>query len=408
MKTSKTTLALSLIFGAAVLAGCQGGHGNYTEAHYSAAKLKMDALKSGTEFQMAQQAFLAGDLKKAEKHVNYSIDLNPNVARSHVLRGRVMMEKGNLEEANRSFQQAEGIAQDNVDAQYFQGLLAERLMRPEQALIRYQKAAELDQSNSQYPVAAAEMLILLNRAAEAETYLNGCKDRFDHSPGIRQTMGQLCVLRGDSVQAEQFFFEASLLAPNDQQIMEDLIQAQMANHKFAEADSLLSRLMSQEENKTRRDLMHARAVCLVQTERLGDARQLFLKLTEGDDGAADYDAWLGLARLSVTLRDSARLREASNRLVSIDPKRQEGFVLRAIQQRKSGDIDGAYESLTKALAIRQDPETLVLLGLVERDAGHSEGARAAFAKAVELDPGNQTAAQLLGATTAQAGAGTDQ
>jgi tetratricopeptide (TPR) repeat protein len=167
-------------------------------------------------------------------------------------------------------------------------------------------------------------------------------------------------------------------------------------------------MMNQDENKQRRDLMHARAICLVQTQRPSDARQLFLKLTEGDEGAADYDAWLGLARLSVTLRDLPRLREASNRLVSIDPKRQEGFVLRAIHQRKSGDFDGAYESLTKALAIRQDPEALVLLGLVERDTGHSEGARAAFAKAVELDPSNQSAAQLLGTMTAQAGTETDQ
>ncbi len=398
-----------LALGAITAPGCgSGGHGKYTDDHYNAAKEKMGALKSGTEYQMAHQAFLAGDLQKADRHVNYSIELNERVPRSHVLRGRIMMEMGNLEQANISFKKAESIDEKNVDAQYFQGVLAERLMRPEEALARYQKASELDPANSQYPVAAAEMYIQLDRAAEAETYLTQSRDRFDHSPGIRQTLGHLAMLRNDPKAAEQFFFEASLLAPNDQPILEDLAHAQMANGKFAEADTTIAKLLTKTGNAGRRDLKHLRGTCHTQLNRPVDARQIYLDLTTDDQGQADYQAWLGLARMSVTLRDMPRLRESANRLVVIDQTRTEGFVLRALHQRKMGDLENARASLGQALSIRVETDSLVLLGLIERDMGHTENARAAFAQALKIDPGNADAQQLYDTAGTFAGAGTTE
>ncbi len=391
----RATLVAAATLALLAASGCGGGHGQYTEEHYNAAKEKMGALKSGTEYQMAHQAFLAGDLKKALRHADYSIELNSKVPRSHVLRGRTMMEMGNLEQANFSFKKAEEIDAKNVDAQYFQGVLAERLMRPEEALTRYQQAATLDESNSQYPVAAAEMLIQLDRATEAESYLMARRDHFDHSPGIRQTLGHLAMLRNDSKSAEQLFFEASLLAPNDQPILEDLAHAQMNNGRFAAAETNLSKLLAKTENEKRRDLRHLQAVCLTQVNRPVEAREVYFTLTKDEEGSSDFDAWLGLGRLSVTLRDNARLREASSRLVAINPERPEGYVLRAIHLRKTGEFEKARDSLGQALSIRQDTDSLVLLGLIERDLGRVEGAKAAFAQALKLDPTNPEASELI-------------
>jgi len=72
------TLTASLL-----ITGC-GSHGRYTKEHVSNAKLKMNMLKAATEYQMAHQAFLAGDLEKAATHVDYSIGLSEKVTKSHV------------------------------------------------------------------------------------------------------------------------------------------------------------------------------------------------------------------------------------------------------------------------------------------------------------------------------------
>src|SRR5262245_44194168 len=97
---------LALLGWAAVFApGCVG-HGKHTAEHLSAAKTKMEAMKSATEYKMAEQAFLGNDLPKALKHIDYSISLNEKVARSHVLRGRTFMEMGDLESAAACFTHA--------------------------------------------------------------------------------------------------------------------------------------------------------------------------------------------------------------------------------------------------------------------------------------------------------------
>ena len=68
---SLTRLALvaSMAMVVPALTGCGGGHGKYTQEHISLAKEKMSFLKSATEWDLARQAFLSGDLEKDRKSV---------------------------------------------------------------------------------------------------------------------------------------------------------------------------------------------------------------------------------------------------------------------------------------------------------------------------------------------------
>lgn len=87
----------SLSSASSVLAGCNYSHGTYTKGELNAAKQRMSSLKAATEWDMGRQAFLGGDLEKAVKAVNRSLALNPNVPKSHVLKGRILAEMGDLE-----------------------------------------------------------------------------------------------------------------------------------------------------------------------------------------------------------------------------------------------------------------------------------------------------------------------
>ena len=166
MKTRSLILAAALL-AAGSLVGCSG-HGASTAQHVSSAKLKMDAIKAATQWQTSHQAFLAGDLNKALKHVNIALELNPSVVKSHVLRGRILMEQGELEEAGLAFNNAVAIDPNAVDPQYFLGVLHERFAQKDKALAYYQKAVELDPENPQYAIAAAEMMMDLDRKPEAK------------------------------------------------------------------------------------------------------------------------------------------------------------------------------------------------------------------------------------------------
>lgn len=408
MNIRRVLLATTPLVAFSVLTGCNYTHGTYTKGELNAAKQRMSSLKAATEWDMGRQAFLGGDLEKAVKAVNRSLALNPNVPKSHVLKGRILAEMGDLEGALVSFAEASKLDEKNADAEYYTGVVNERLSRPDRAYTNYAKAAELDPQNPQYVVAAAEMLIDTNRLNEAEQFLEARKTRFENNAGVRQTLGHIAMMKQDYKLAADLFQEAKLLAPDDAAVVEDLIRAQMSVEKYADAEYNLNKLLKMEANKTRRDLMHMRGRCLVKLDRMLDARDVYIKLTSGSEGTADTEAWIGLGNVSYMLKDNARLKVAAGRVIAMDPSRPDGYTLRALHQRRTADLKGASENLRKALSIRPDAETLLLLAVVQDELNQPNDALESVRQALAIEPNNTTAQHLLGTIGAGRVAGAEE
>lgn len=405
--TALSRLAGAMCLGAILLStGC--GHGAYTSAHKSAAAKRIGELKSAGEWEMAKQAFLAGDLQKALNGINRSLLISPEVAKSHVLRGRILLEMGELEAAIASFEQAEKFDALSDESHYYRGIIFERIKRYDRAVTHHTKAAEIDKTNPQYVVAAAEVMIDQGRIDEAESYLHERRDTFEHNAGVRQTLGHIRMMKNDPAAAVEYFGEARLLAPDDLGILEDLVRAQIQTGRFAEAEYNLSRLLSVEANKGRRDLLHMRAQCLVKVDRLVDAREIYLELTQGNAGNADAQAWIGLGNVSFMLRDYNRVRNAASRVIAIAPQQPEGHLLRGLVDRQAGNFKAAAQSFARALELRNDVNTAILLGLSQQDSDDFAAARATFASIVASDPENETARRLLAGVTRGAIAGAEE
>ncbi|HRQ73103.1 MAG TPA: tetratricopeptide repeat protein [Phycisphaerales bacterium] len=406
---ARTTLRLGLtacICLAGFGAGCGGGgHGKYTREHLSAAREKLSIMKSATEHDMARQAFLAGDLDKALKRIDTSIAINDQVARSHVLRGRILNEMGALDQAVHALRAAESLDATNVEAQFYLGVLFERLQEQETALGHYRRAMELDPTAPQYAVAAAETLIDMGRTAEAETLLREGGGRYEHAAGVKQTLGHIALMAGRNAEAVELFNQARLLAPDDVAILEDLVRAQVSVQDYRAAESNLARLLKDSQRAGRRDLLHSRARCLTELARPVEARTIYITLTEGDEGAGDLEAWIGLGELSYVLKDQHRLRAAATRVIAIAPERADGYLLRALWHRRQNENAAALEWLGRAAA--RDPSSAkinTLRGLVLRDMGRHDAARESFTLALKADPTNASLRALLdsvgGATVA--------
>jgi Flp pilus assembly protein TadD len=392
-----TSLLAAGAVGATVCtAGCAGGHGEYTAKHKAASQEKMDQMRSGTEFDMARQAFLAGDLDKALKRADNSIALNDGVTKSHVLKGRILLEMGDLDGARESLLKAEALDPKGVDPQYYLGLSFERSSDKAQALERYLKAAEFDPTSPQYAVAAAEMMIDQGQLDQAESYLSGRGQSFQHFAGVRQTLGHIAMIRGDAKSAVALFGEARLLAPEDKGIVEDLARAQMAAGKFAEAEFNINHLLKTPQGKARRDLQHMEAMCLMEVDRPVEAREILVKLTTGDEGANDLQAWIDLGQVSHRIKDFNRVKQAGARLVALAPTRSEGYVLKALWQRSQGDLSGALTNLDKGCELRgRDVSPVVFRAMVLEEMGRDAEARAAIAVALAANPSDQVVKNLL-------------
>jgi len=377
------------------LTGCAGGHGKYTQEHISLAKEKMSFMKSATEWDLARQAFLSGDLEKALTKVDGSIAINDTVVKSHVLRGRILIEMGDLGNAIRSLQTAETLSPEDSDTHYYLGVVFERLNRPSEALTHFENACEFDDYNPGYAVAAAEMMIDLDRTQEAKRYLDLLPMSVNNA-GVQQTLGHIALIHKDPTQAELHFRDARLLAPDDTGILEQLIHTQMINGHFADAERNIAALIQNFEHKDRRDLKLLHAKALMGTQRPVEARSIYQDLLSQSNGKSDIDAWIGLGNTSYAINDDRTARRAAARIVAMHPNSHEGYVLWAMVHRRGGDIGKALTSINDAIDRNNtDPDLFAFRAVVQRDLGQYSKALSSATRASSLDPSNEYFAQFV-------------
>lgn len=394
-RVMRTVLGLVAAAGLVNSTGC-GGQGKFTKEGTSLAKEKMNVIKSATEWEMSRQAFFAGDLDKALRKVDTSISINSGVPKTHVLRGRIMLEKGEIGQAVRSLETALAIDPDHVEANYYMGIATERLTRLEEAFEYYDHAARFDEYNDQYTIAAAEMLIDLHRADEAKTYLRASAV-FDHSAGVHQTLGNIARLQNDLPGAITEFRSAQLLAPDDDGILEDLTRAQFDNENYADAAYGFVTLLASADSADRRDLKQMYAETLVKLNRKAEARKIYLELTSDTQGASSVESWIGLGNISFTVGDFTTVRQAATRIVALAPDRKDAYVLWALLHRHNGNIEASVSSLRDAIARDgTDPllHTMTALALMELE--RTDEARSSLARALAIDPSNQSATTVMG------------
>ncbi len=375
------------------LAGCSG-QGNYTRQGVSMAKERMSFLKSATEWELARQAFLAGDLEKAMRKVDISLSINDTVIKSHVLKGRIQIEMGDLGNALKSMRTAATLNPEDSDAQYYLGVIFERINKPEEAYTHFENACEFDDYNPAYAVAAAEMLIDLNRIEEAKMYL-GTIPMAQNNAGIRQSLGHIALLEHDYEAAVKFFNNARLLAPDDEGIVEDLIHAQMFAGEFGDAERNIASLLKKPDNTDRRDLKILHAKTLLNTGRPVEARTIYQDLLSSAEGKSDVDSWVGLANASFVINDMRTVRKAATRIVAIAPDSHEGYLLYAMYHRQAKDYRSSLASINRALASSpMDAGMYAFQAMILNDLDQHTQAFASIAYAVKLEPGNPRYMQM--------------
>ncbi len=388
--------------------GCSSGQGKYTSAFKEQAELRMAQVKAGTDWDMAQQQYRSGDLKKALKNVERSIAQNDQVPKSHMLRGKVLLEMNRLESAMDAFDSVLGLDGTLSEAQYYRGIIFERYSRSQQAFEAYSLAAQGEQDNPQYALACAESLISLGALDDAESMLTSRAGAFEHNAGIKQTLAHIAQVRGDADAAVKLFNDAYLLAPDDNSLLEDLARSQARAGMFGEADQNLARLLAMHEMEGRRDLERLRVKCLVQLDQPVEARSILRRHVQEDGGSADVHSWIELGNIAMLLGDNHELRWAAGRVVAMAPERHEGFLLMGAYQHRVGEIDKAVRSLERSARLTEsDPSASILLHLVYAELGQLENARRALRQAEALAPDDIRVAQLHSSFESLAGVTVD-
>ena len=131
-------------------------------------------------------------------------------------------------------------------------------------------------------------------------------------------------------------------------------------------------------------------------DRPVDARKIYQDLLQGEEGASDIDAWIGLGNIAYLIEDARALRQCASRVVAMAPDRAEGYSLWALHHRAGNDLSKAIGAARRAIeADPTDPALRAFYGVLLTDAGNREGAIDAFTDAVTLAPTNAGYAMML-------------
>jgi len=373
------------------ISGCASTQSKQSAQFKNEASERLDALKAGTEWELARQRYEAGDFEQALAGVDRSLALNPQVAKSHSLKGRILVEMGRTQAAMESLAVAVTLDPTYAPAYFYRGLIYERIARFDDALSEYRKALDANPERAQYVIATAEMLIRLDRLDEADRMLEQASDRHEFTAGIRQTMGHIAIMRKDYPKAVEYFSEAQMLSPDDLSILEDLAMAEIDAGMYAEAEAHLSEVLRKSEDgkALRRDLLHMLARCQLEQDNLIDARQTLLLLTRGREGAGDAVAWTGLATIAMRYNDLNLLHDAGERLVRLRPQHYEGYYFFALWEHSQGMSERALRTVSSAISLTEDSAMpLVLKAIILSEMGRGQDAAHEARQALAREPGN--------------------
>jgi len=395
--TWKTLIAFTTLGIAVASIGCAGPTKAGREAR-TVIRAKHNANLAALAAQSARQDFRVGNLKQALDNIENAIATEPTTDAHYVLRGRILLEMNELQEARASFLQAGRLNPSNAEAEYLLGLIYQRWSDPLEASEHYKNAFDLDPTKVDYGLAFVESLITLNRLDEASQFVNTTAVTFEHEPAFRRTEGHIRLMKSEPEKAAESFYQAMLLDPDDSNITESLVHAYIQAGDYAHAQYYLQRLLNDPRTSDRTDLKHLMARCLAASDRLLEARESYIQLATLD--RTDPVLWYELGIVSLKLGDLRRADQVARTMISTWPRRADGFLLQGRVNEIRGNLTQAIGDYRQASDL--DPrreEIFIFLGMALEKHGDYQPAKIAYRQTLSLNPNNPQAKQLLNEIT---------
>jgi len=343
---------------------------------------------------LAADQYANGNFDKSRSTIDQAISLCPDNAAAHVLSGKLYIEAGQLEAAEKELALARRADPASAEAEYLSGVVYQRWQQPQRALEFYQHACDKSPADLAYVLAKAEMLVAMDRRGEALTMLQAKVAYFEHSGAIRDEVGLLLVQEQRYPEAIEMLRRAAILASDDLTIREHLAMALFYGKQYSESAGILSEMLASGKFEKRPDLLAALGECQLQTGHAGQALQSFQQASQ--IGPDSMGVWLGVARAELQLDSPRRAELALRRCLAIDDAAGQAHLLLGYVQLRQDRLTEAYASFARASQLDPaDTVSLCMVGLTLDRLGRAPEAAACYRRALKMNPGDEMAGQLL-------------
>ncbi len=387
-KILRTAAASGLLF----IVGCGGGGGLTPNQKVQANKQWNDA-RANVLASLAADQFKNGNLEKCQETLDQALRLEPDKAPLHILAAKLSIEQGDLEPAEAHLAAARRLDPRNAEADYLTGIVLQRWHKSEEARAAYAAAVQKEPAELSYLLADAEMLVAIDKPAEAVALLQSKAAFFEHSGVIRDEIGQLLIQQKQYAKGIDALREASILSSEDPTIREHLAFALYTDGQFVEAAASFNRLLKEPNYQSRADIQAALGDCLARSQQLTDAIKQYDAATRLNPGCSGY--WLGFAKVAVQLNDLPRADLAVRKAISLEPANSDAQCLFGYISLKQNKLAQSLAAFRNAAELNPtDSVSVCMQGYVLDRMGRKAEAPAFYARAHEIDPDDALANRL--------------
>lgn len=390
----KRSLTLAVVAAAAVLFGVAGCSNSHQKTQKQEATAQWNAARAAVLGGLARDQYQTGQFEKCRQTISEALRIEPDNAKLHVLSAKLAIEQGQLELADRELATARQLDPKDAEADYLSGVVSQRWQKTQAAFDFYSTAADKAPSELPYVLAKAEMLVSMDRAAEALALLQDKVVYFEHSAIIRDACGQLLVQQKRYPEAVEMLRQASILATDDSAIREHLGMAMFFNRQHREASDIFARLLKDPANQSRPDLYIARGECLLELKKPAEARASFESAAQL--APSSPQAMTCLAKAALELNDLRRADLALRKAFALDPQSPQVQLLVGYMKLRENKLADSLVAFQRASQIdRTDTVSLCMIGYVLERSGKSDQAMQYYSKALKLKPQDELASKLM-------------
>ncbi|MEQ9455317.1 MAG: tetratricopeptide repeat protein [Phycisphaeraceae bacterium] len=376
---------MCLLFLAGVLGGCSGVPG--IAEHREGAESRWWTLRGSMVLEQAEQHFDNGDLGQAEAALNEAARIDPDNAEVLTLAGRIAIERGELERAALTLRTAIEAVPEAAAPRYYLGIIEQRWQRPQAARERYSEAVERAPDNPEYVLALAESEVALGRDDKAAEILTERLDYFAQPAELHHALAQVLLLKDRKREAIDHLRQAVTLDPDRVEFRAELGIQLVAAGRSVEAIDLLTPLLSDPIQQTRRDLRRALARANRDAGRWSEARRLYRELVRESEPSADD--LMHLAAVSWELGDFGGAETAAGRAHDLSPRDPEAMIWLGLAARQRNDHQRALGWFRSATEVSPNhAKAWALYGVGLEQVGRRDEAIGAYRRASQLDPTN--------------------
>ena len=371
-------------------AGCQ----NPKKKNSQAANARWNSARANVLCSLAKDQYKSGAFDKCRKTVTDALKMDPTHGELRILSAKLAIEQGQLDVAERELEIARKNAPNHPEGYYLAGVVYQRWQKPERAYEFYTAASDKAPAELSYVMARGEMLVELGRADEALALLQGKVQYFENSAAIRDAVGQLLMQQAKYHDAVAMFRQASVLEEQDLGFKERLGLALYYDKQYADAATVLAKLVTDEAYAQRADVLTALGESQLQSNKAREAKQTFESATQVD--ASNGRVWLGLGRAALEMKDFRRAELALKKAQSIDPNSAETHLLLGyvrLRQNRTKEALAAFQTASKLDP--KDTVSLCMVGYVHEKAGRSDLAMQCYGRALKIRPNDQLASKLM-------------